>query len=109
MIGCLRTRVRNQPIIALYFEFENELKFDSLEALFPSQELGFVAPNSTKEVANKNLVQTFPKLQSRVRDSNQNHQIASYFIFEQCILPHFAQKVTEYDQELQQSLVSNFL
>ena len=25
MIGCLRTRVRNQPIIALYFEFENEL------------------------------------------------------------------------------------
>ena len=26
MIGCLRTRVRKQPIIALYFEFENELK-----------------------------------------------------------------------------------
>ena len=22
MIGCLRTRVRKQPIIALYFEFE---------------------------------------------------------------------------------------
>ena len=24
MIGCLRTRVRKQPIIALYFEFETE-------------------------------------------------------------------------------------
>ena len=32
MIGCLRTHVRNQPIIALYFEFENELKFVNLEA-----------------------------------------------------------------------------
>ena len=27
MIGCLWTRVRKQPIIALYFEFENELSF----------------------------------------------------------------------------------
>ena len=32
MIGCLRTRVRNQPIIALYFELENELKLYNLEA-----------------------------------------------------------------------------
>ena len=32
MIGCLRTRVRKQPIIALYFEFENRLKFYYLEA-----------------------------------------------------------------------------
>ena len=32
MIGCLRTRVRKQPIIALYFEVENELKFYNLEA-----------------------------------------------------------------------------
>ena len=32
MIGWLRTRIRNQPIIALYFEFENELKFYNLEA-----------------------------------------------------------------------------
>ena len=29
---CLQTRVCKQPIIALYFEFENELKFYSLEA-----------------------------------------------------------------------------
>ena len=35
MIGCLRTRVRKQPIIALYFEFENELKFYNLEAWSP--------------------------------------------------------------------------
>ena len=32
MIGCLRTRVRKQPIIALYFEFESEIKFYNLEA-----------------------------------------------------------------------------
>ena len=32
MIGCLWTRVRKQPIIALYFEFENELKFYNLGA-----------------------------------------------------------------------------
>ena len=31
MIGCLRTRVHKQPIIALYFESENELKFYNLE------------------------------------------------------------------------------
>ena len=30
MIGCLRTRVRKQPIIALYFKFESVLKFYSL-------------------------------------------------------------------------------
>ena len=32
MIGCLRTRVRKQPIIALYFESETVLKFYNLEA-----------------------------------------------------------------------------
>ena len=32
MIGCLRTRVHKQPIIALYFESENELKFYNLKA-----------------------------------------------------------------------------
>ena len=32
MIGCLRTRDHKQPIIALYFESEPELKFYNLEA-----------------------------------------------------------------------------
>ena len=32
MIGCLWTRVRKQPIIALYFESELVLKFYNLEA-----------------------------------------------------------------------------
>ena len=32
MIGCLRTRVRKQPIIALYLEFETVLMFYNLEA-----------------------------------------------------------------------------
>ena len=31
MIGCLRTHVRKQPIIALYFESENELNFYNLK------------------------------------------------------------------------------
>ena len=37
MIGCLRTRVRKQPIIALYFESELVLKFYNLKArgIFP--------------------------------------------------------------------------
>ena len=34
MIGCLRTRDRIQPIVALYFEFETVLKFYNLKALF---------------------------------------------------------------------------
>ena len=37
MIGCLRTRVRKQPIIALYFESELVLKFYNLEACLPGQ------------------------------------------------------------------------
>ena len=32
MIGCLRTRVRKQPIIALYSESETVLRFYNLEA-----------------------------------------------------------------------------
>ena len=32
MIGCLRTRVRMQPIIALYFEFETVLRVNNLGA-----------------------------------------------------------------------------
>ena len=34
MIGCLRTRVSKQQIIALYFEFETVLKFYNLEARY---------------------------------------------------------------------------
>ena len=34
MIGCLQTRVRKQPIIVLYFESENELKFYNLKAWY---------------------------------------------------------------------------
>ena len=33
MIGCLRTRVRKQPIITLYLKFENELKLYNLGAV----------------------------------------------------------------------------
>ena len=34
MIGCLRTHVRNQPIIAFYFESETVFKFYNREARF---------------------------------------------------------------------------
>ena len=34
MTGCFRTCVRKQPIVALYIEFENELKVYNLEAIF---------------------------------------------------------------------------
>ena len=37
MIGCLRTRVRKQPIIALYFESETVFKFYNLEARLKDQ------------------------------------------------------------------------
>ena len=36
MIGCMQPYVCKQPIIALYFEFENELKFYNLVARSPS-------------------------------------------------------------------------
>ena len=32
IIACLRTRVRKQPIVMLYFESETVLKFDNLVA-----------------------------------------------------------------------------
>ena len=50
MIGCLRTRVRKQPIIPLYFESETVSKFYNLEARPEStikdepDKLGVVAP-----------------------------------------------------------------
>ena len=34
IIDCLRTLVRKQPIVTLYFEFETVLKFFNLEARF---------------------------------------------------------------------------
>ena len=37
MIGCLRTCVRKQPIIALYFEFETVLMFYNLKARTPGR------------------------------------------------------------------------
>ena len=51
MIGCLRRRVRKQPIIGLYFEFENELKFYKLEARYSRNSTlkGIVKVRCTKE------------------------------------------------------------
>ena len=47
MIGCLRTRVRKQPIIALYFESDTVLKFYNLEArCFQPQVTGLIGKSS---------------------------------------------------------------
>ena len=43
MIGCLRTRVRKQPIIALYFASETVLKFYNLEELILLQLPGMLS------------------------------------------------------------------
>ena len=59
MIGCLRTRVRKQPIIALYFEFENELKFYNLEACFDGRViLSTQIPNHTFRLGLRNNIFT---------------------------------------------------
>ena len=47
MIGCLRTRVRKQPIIALYFESETVLKFYNL-GTWPRGYKTFFMLNSTE-------------------------------------------------------------
>ena len=46
MIGCLRIRVRKQPIITLYFEFETVLKFNNPETLL----CGLITRNLTSGV-----------------------------------------------------------
>ena len=53
MIGCLWTRVRKRPIIALYFESENELKFYNLEAWVTEDGL------KNKMVQTARLIETF--------------------------------------------------
>ena len=57
MIGCLQTRVRKQPIIALYFEFENELKFYILEARFIAYGLSL----PSKSLVRIKTVSTWPQ------------------------------------------------
>ena len=49
MIGCLWTPVHKQPIIALYFEFENDLKLNNLGAKGQVQSLLYVS-NTVKRL-----------------------------------------------------------
>ena len=49
MIGCLRTRVRKQPIIVLYFESEPLLKFYNLEAWSGSLTMFYVYFSPVKD------------------------------------------------------------
>ena len=54
MIGCLRTRVRKQPIIALYFESETVLQFYNLKAMLWSFEKGTILTPLSKNLALQN-------------------------------------------------------
>ena len=59
MIGCLWTSVRKQPIIALYFEFENKLKFYNLGAssLFLSELIAKLERTPSTALQNKDQPQ----------------------------------------------------
>ena len=54
MIGCLRTRVHKQPIIALNFEFETVLKFYNLEAWLTASGSIIVANITTQNMFSLN-------------------------------------------------------
>ena len=58
MIGCLRTRVHKQPIIALYFESENVLKLYNLEARNITRMFNSMAPYYAHISSGVTLVQT---------------------------------------------------
>ena len=51
MLGCLRTHVRKQPIIALYFESETVLKFYNLEARPRGYETFFMLNSTEHELS----------------------------------------------------------
>ena len=90
MIGCLRTRVRKQPIIALYFESENELKLYNLE----TWSLQFCAKDmlSAGAFIRINFIQTVQKGQASLNTSfwlncgdvtmeTRSRGYTSYFMF----------------------------
>ena len=52
MMGCLRTPVRKQPIIALYFESENEVQFYNLKAGLQAH-MGLTPTKPVFEVSDK--------------------------------------------------------
>ena len=71
MIGCFRTRLRKQPIIALYFESETVLKFYNLEASPLSSQAGsFQTRNDTKHHTTKQGPNT--KLPQRMKATINN-------------------------------------
>ena len=83
MIGCLRTRVRKQPIIVLYFEVETVLKFYNLE---PRKDTKYciakhgpnTEPPQTTEVT-KNMYQHQQNHRLRM-DSSQSHRGAKLIL-----------------------------
>ena len=58
MIGCLRSRVRKQPIIAPYFESENGLEFYNLEARNRYNQAPHLTQNTNGKVTTSQLTIT---------------------------------------------------
>ena len=77
MIGCLRTCVLKQPIIALYFEFETVLKFYNLEAW--SNLFSFVK-RSFAEESNQILGSLLNSLISLILEEQADLGISSFFL-----------------------------
>ena len=77
MIGCLRTRVRKQPIIALYFEFEIVLKFYNLEPWSHAYQNNVWGNKEHYKIPSEQLDQwcnTMVHLHHPGHDSNSVHQ-----------------------------------
>ena len=89
MIGCLRTWVHKQPIIALYFESENVLKFYNLEAR--RRVSSWIGPYGvTKRESNMRAPDLF-NLLNCLRKSNKMQDILS-------ILSHFPCKFNKFSR-----------
>ena len=86
MIGFLRTRVHKQPIIALYFEFENDLKFYNLNASYkPShKESGEVQSGSFRGWRNRIYILWFQfcsKITLRLGITNSRICLVFFIVF----------------------------
>ena len=79
MIGRLWRRVRKKPIVALYFEFENELKFYNLEAnllknCYIFSVLALKAPITI--AADDKFCGIIPKFRNKIGSADDSHNIS---------------------------------
>ena len=77
MIGCLRTRVRKQPVIALYVDFETVLKFYNFESssLFPFKLNAKLERTHSNAQQNKYNKEPRNQLEAHQISDQQNHHL----------------------------------